>query len=323
MGDGALAERLMHRSGGSRDSGVMSTDTLLTQLSDEVAGIAGRLAGTIVQVHGRPRRPASGVVLAPDRVLTTSHSVEWEDHTRIRTHEGRTLPAEVAGRDAQSDLVLLRVPGLGGAAPAVAETPAPTGHLGIVLGRTWSGALRARLTALTLLEWPKRAGPGGAMAAHLLDVGPYPGFSGSGVFRPDGRLEGLATAGIVRGTGLALPAPLLRAVADSLEQHGTMRRGFLGITSQPVKVPGRQRDGRAEEAALLVSSVAMGAAADAAGLLVGDLLVAFDGTPVEEPETLLTLLTGDRIGQTVPLTVLRGGRAIEVPVTVGERPSGD
>jgi S1-C subfamily serine protease len=301
----------------------MPTSTVFAQLSDEVAGLAARLGGSIVQVHGRPRRPASGLVIAPDRVVTTSHSVEWEDHTKIRLADGRTLDAELAGRDAATDLVLLRVPGLEGAAPAAAEAAAATGHLAVILGRTWTGRLQARLTTLTLLEWAGRGGPGGLLAGHLLDVGPYPGFSGSAVFLPDGRLAGIATAGLARGAGLSLPAHLVRGVVDALERHGTVRRGFLGITSQPVHLPARQRGSRSEETALLVVGVSPGAPADQAGLLVGDVLVAFDGTTVDEPERLLRLLTGDLIGRTVPLTLLRAGQPTEVTVTVGDRPSGD
>jgi len=108
---------------------------------------------------------------------------------------------------------------------------------------------------------------------------------------------------------------------DSIEKHGSVKRGFLGITSQPVRLPERQRDGRAESVGLVVVGVAGDTPADRAGLLVGDVIVGFGGTSVGDPEALLGLLTGDRIGQPTPVTVLRGGRATEVAVTVGERPA--
>jgi S1-C subfamily serine protease len=297
----------------------MSINTSFSELSSACEQVARASAAAVVQVHGR-RRPASGIVIAPERVVTTSHSVEWEDQTRIRTSEGRVLEAEVAGRDAQLDLVLLRVAGLQAAPLASADAAPATGALALVVGRTWSGQLRARLTTISVLEGPVRVGRGTTLHQALsLDVGVYPGFSGSAVLLPDGGLAGLATAGLVRATALALGASHVRQVVDGIEHHGSVKRGFLGISSQPVRVPERQRDGRVEASGLLVTSVAAGTPADQGGLLVGDILVAFAGSPVDEPESLLALLTGDRIGQLTPVTVLRGGKGLEVGVTVGER----
>ncbi len=297
----------------------MPTNTSLIDLSAACEQVARDATASVVQVHGR-RRPASGVVIAPERVVTTSHSVEWEDQTRVRTADGRILPAQVAGRDAQLDLVLLRVPELGGHALTVSDGVPSTGTLGLVVGRTWSGHVRARLTTITALEGSVRVGRGTRLDRALgLDVGVYPGFSGSAVLLADGRLAGLATAGLVRATALALPAGHVRQVLDGIERHGSVKRGFLGITSQPVQIPERQRDGRAETDGLLVTGVAAGTPAEQAGLLVGDIVVGFAGTPVDEPESLLALLTGDRVGHATPVAVLRGGRGLEVSVTVGER----
>ena len=297
----------------------MSTNTALIDLSAACEQVARDATASVVQVHGR-RRPASGIVIAPERVVTTSHSVEWEDQTRVRTADGRLLAAQVAGRDAQLDVVLLRVPTLEGHALTVADSALSTGTLGLVVGRTWSGHLRARLTTITALEGSVRVGRVTRLDRALgLDVGVYPGFSGSAVLLADGRLAGLATAGLVRATALALPAGHVRQVIDGIERHGSVKRGFLGITSQPVQIPERQRDGRSEAAGLLVTGVAAGTPAEQAGLLVGDIVVGFGGTSVDEPESLLALLTGDRVGHATPVAVLRGGRGLDVSVTVGER----
>jgi len=295
------------------------TTELLTTFSNALADAVSAVSPSVVQVQGR-RRPASGIVIAPERVVTTSHSVEWEDQTRVRTADGRLLAAQVAGRDAQLDVVLLRVPTLEGHALTVADSALSTGTLGLVVGRTWSGHLRARLTTITALEGSVRVGRGTRLDRALgLDVGVYPGFSGSAVLLADGRLAGLATAGLVRATALALPAGHVRQVIDGIERHGSVKRGFLGITSQPVQIPERQRDGRSEAAGLLVTGVAAGTPAEQAGLLVGDIVVGFGGTSVDEPESLLALLTGDRVGHATPVAVLRGGRGLDVSVTVGER----
>ena len=100
-----------------------------------------------------------------------------------------------------------------------------------------------------------------------------------------------------------------------------MRRGYLGLAGQPVSLPAHQRggvDGR--EQALLVVGVTPGSPAEAAGLLVGDVMLEFNGRAVEAPDDLLNLLTGERVGASVPVRVLRGGAPHDVTVRVGERP---
>ena len=265
----------------------MATSTLFSELSSATAAAVSAVADRIVQVHGRPRRPASGIVVGADRVITTSHSVEWEDeHLIVRAADGRKLRAEIAGRDPRLDVVLLRVADLATSPIAFSSTPTPTGSLALVVGRTWAGRVQARLSVITDMTGPVRSW-GGAPYDRLLslDVGPYPGFSGSAVVLPDGGLAGMATAGIFRGQGLGVPSATLQQTVDALEQHGGIKRGYLGVTSQPVRLPARQRAGRSLDSGLLILGVAPDSPADAAGLLVGDVLVGFDGHDVDDPET--------------------------------------
>ncbi len=299
----------------------MATSTLFSELSSATAAAVSAVADRIVQVHGRPRRPASGIVVGADRVITTSHSVEWEDeHLIVRAADGRKLRAEIAGRDPRLDVVLLRVAALATSPIAFSSTPTPTGSLALVVGRTWAGRVQARLSVITDITGPVRSW-GGAPYDRLLslDLGPYPGFSGSAVVLPDGGLAGMATAGIFRGQGLGVPSATLQQTVDALEQHGGIKRGYLGVTSQPVKLPARQRAGGSLDSGLLILGVAPDSPADVAGLMVGDVLVGFDGHDVDDPETLLGLLTADRVGRDVPLAVVRGGTPHQVTVAVGER----
>jgi serine protease DegQ len=299
----------------------MATSNPFSELSSSTAAAVSAVADRVVQVHGRPRRPASGIVIGPDRVVTTNHSVEWADeHLVVRAADGSKLRAEIAGRDPRLDLVLLRVQGLTGSQIAFSPAAAPTGSLALVVGQTWAGRVQARLSAITDIAGPVRSW-GGAPFDRLLslDVGPYPGFSGSAIVLPDGRLGGIATAGIFRGQGLGIPSAALQQSLEALEKHGGVKRGYLGVTSQPVRLPARQRAGGAVEGGLLVLGVAPDSPADAAGLLVGDVLVGFDGHDVDDPETLLGLLTADRVGRQVPLALVRGGTPQQVTVAVGER----
>jgi S1-C subfamily serine protease len=102
-------------------------------------------------------------------------------------------------------------------------------------------------------------------------------------------------------------------------RHGRPKRGYIGIAGQAVQLAGAQRETAGADAALLVAGVVAGSPADQAGLLVGDVIVSFDGQAITSAESLLDAITGDRVGQSVTLRVLRGGKMTDVAVTVGER----
>ena len=125
----------------------------------------------------------------------------------------------------------------------------------------------------------------------------------------------------IRGTTVVIPAALAWEAAREVASRGGARQGFLGVSSLAVTLPVRQRaEGR--EGGLLVTGLADQTPAEQAGLLVGDVIVAFDGVAVHEPDDLLTLLRGDRVGRAVPLAVLRGGALVTVTVTATARKRG-
>ena len=298
----------------------MATHTLFADVSNACRDAAATIAPSVLQIQGRPRHPATALVVAPERLVTTSHSVEWDEI--VVRDRGGDRTATVAGRDLATDLVLLRVPGLSAPAVRLAERTPDTGELALIIGRSWGGHLKARLTTVTRVDGPIRVGRGRTLERVLnLDTPPYTGFSGSAVVLPDGTVAGISTTGLLRGAGLALTADAIRPTLDALERHGGVRRGFIGITSQPVAIPAGQRQGGAGDHGLLVVGVAPGTPAAAAGLLVGDILVRFAETAVSDPEQLLGQLTGERVGTSVPVTVVRGREAVELQVAVGERPA--
>jgi S1-C subfamily serine protease len=300
---------------------IMSTATspVWTALSRELSEAADHVTRSIVQVHGRSR-PASGIVWAEDRVLSTSHSVEWEDGVRVRRHDGTILPAEIAGHDPASDLVILKVANLATPPLAHAGAAARAGDLALVTGRTWSGRAHARLVAVTGVAGPLQSAHGPRLDRVLtLPLSPYAGFSGSALTGPDGALLGLATAGLARGRALALPADVVQPIADAIEKHGGIRRGYLGVVTQPVRVPKRQRGDLAADRGLLVLEISPESPADAAGLLVGDIIVGAADSRLSAPEDLLALLGPERVGQSLSLNLVRGATRETLPVRVGER----
>jgi S1-C subfamily serine protease len=299
-------------------------------VSRAAADLAAAAAASIVQVHGRPRRPSSGIVVAHERVVTTSHSVEREDGVRVRTHDGETLTAAVAGHAPGPDVVLLRVPGLS-AAPfdsprerpdGGAVTPAARpGELVLLAGRAWSGTAHVRLLTVSGVGGPLRAGDGSTIEQVIgLPVSPYPGVSGSAVLGAHGQLVAMATAGIVRGRVLGLPSSALRALVDALEARGTRDRGFLGVTTHAARLAGSQSSAAGQAHGLVVVGIAPDSPA-AAALLVGDVIVAADGAVVSSAEDLLDALGPDKVGAPIQLRLVRGGTVADARVTVAARPS--
>jgi S1-C subfamily serine protease len=149
----------------------------------------------------------------------------------------------------------------------------------------------------------------------------HDGFSGGAFLDTDGRLIGIATAARIRGLGVVIPAAITLGAVTMVLEHGRPRRGYLGVAGQPVTLPEAQRPAAAgRDSALVVVNVQRESPAEAAGMLIGDVLVDFDGHAVESPDDLLDLLVGSRVGASVPVRILRGGQAMTLTVVVGERP---
>ncbi len=129
----------------------------------------------------------------------------------------------------------------------------------------------------------------------------HDGFAGGAFLDTAGGLIGIATAASIRGLGVVIPAAIAWKTAATVLEHGSLKRGFLGLAGQPVALPENQKAADGREQALLIVGVTAGSPAAAAGILVGDLLLEFDGHAVEAPEELLDLLLGDRVGRAVVL----------------------
>jgi S1-C subfamily serine protease len=149
----------------------------------------------------------------------------------------------------------------------------------------------------------------------------HDGFSGGAFLDSAGRLIGVTTAARIRGLGVVIPADIAWKTAAFVLEHGRPRRGYVGVAVQRVELPAAQRPVPERESALLVVNVAAGSPAARAGVLVGDVLVEFDGQPVNAPDDLLDLLSNGRIGRGVSVKIRRGGQTVEVAVEVGERQS--
>jgi serine protease DegQ len=322
----ASAERRVHHtqlgdSSSTRfcDDRRMATD-LLNTFSNQLADAVAAAAPAVVQVQGR-RRPASGLVYADGVVLTTVRALGRGDGLHVRRNDGQTLDAELAGWDPTTSLAVLRVNGLDTPPIAPAASPARVGHLALAVARSWSNAVTASAGIVSVIGGPLRTGHRRAIDQVIRTNAPmHDGFAGGALLDTGGALIGIATASEIRGLGVVIPASIAWKTAATVLEHGSLKRGFLGLAGQPVALPESQQGAGGRQQALLVVGVTPGSPSAAAGMLVGDVLLDFDGHAIESPEELLDLLLGDRVGRAVTIKVLRGGTATDLTVTVGERP---
>jgi S1-C subfamily serine protease len=290
------------------------------EFSQALAGVVERTAPAIVRVEGRRRGPSTGVVWSEDVVVTADHVLEWDEDVTVGLPDGGTATGVVVGRDPGTDVAALRVSGARLAAPVwSAADGLKVGHLVLAVSRPGRTA-QARLGIASALADAWRTPAGGRLDRYLQsDIAVHPGFSGSALVEASGRLLGLNTAGLLRATPLAVPSATVKRVVESLLAHGQVRRGFLGIGTQPVRLPAPLDQQLGQETALMVNSVQPDSPAARAGLLLGDVLVALEGHALRHPGELLPLLDEDRIGAEVKARVLRAGELRDLGIVVGAR----
>jgi len=208
------------------------------------------------------------------------------------------------------------------AKPAEPANEAKIGQLVLALGRPSPEGIEASLGVVSAIGGPVRT-PRGSIDKYIrTDTTPYPGFSGGPLVDAEGRVVGINTTGFGRGVALTIPSDVAWKVADQLAKTGSVKRGYLGVRSEAVEIPAAAQKalGRKQESGLLVVSVERKSPAEAGGLMVGDILVGVDGQPVPDHDALFACLSGDAVGKTVPLEVLRGGRPQTLQVEIGARP---
>ncbi len=283
---------------------------LFQDVSEGIADAVAAVGPSVVEVRGR-RRPASGVVVAAERVVTASHVVTRDAEVVVVGEDGVERPATLVGRDPATDLALLKVEGL--TAPAI----------------TWSDAAKVRVGALVLpaarlgrgvrVVLGVVSGVGGAWKTALggdvdrwVDVHADlpPGFSGGPLVDASGGAVGVNTRGLTPH-GAVLPGAVVARVAARIEATGPVPPGYLGVGFYPAGSPEQ----------LVVVSVEPGGPGDAAGVQVGDVLSRFDGVAVEGIRHLLGLLGARGAGAAVTLAITRGGDPREVAITLAQRPA--
>jgi S1-C subfamily serine protease len=173
---------------------------------------------------------------------------------------------------------------------------------------------------VSALEARWRTPTGGQLERYLqTDVVMYPGFSGGPWVDAAGRVVGMNTSALLRGVSLTVPGPTLQRVVGMLLTYGRVRRGYLGVSTQPVRLPAALAQQLGQETGLLLMTVAPDSPVERGGLWLGNTLVTLDGTPVRQHDDVRALLGAERTGTTMAVCIIRGGQVQEHRVVIGER----
>ena len=299
------------------------TVTALQTLSDDLATVVARVSPSLVSIHARRRIPASGLLWRPDVVVTNHHVIQREEGITISLSDGATLGATLAGRDPTTDVAVLRLErpvDLPVIAPA---EDARVGQLVLALGMP-GPSVTAALGVISAAGGEWRTWNGGRIDRFLrLDIAVYDGFSGGALATAAGEVIGMNSSGLSRAAAMTIPMTTVARVADQLLRTGRVRRGYIGLGLQPVRLPSalEARLDPRRDVGLIIVSVDEGGPAAAAGVQLGDVVVAFDRQPVTDPGDMLAQLAGDRVGSTASLQLARAGELREIAITIGDRPA--
>jgi S1-C subfamily serine protease len=242
--------------------------------------------------------------------------VHTDEDLTVTSPNGQPAAATVIGRDSAVDIAVLKVGVSDVAVADVGDSDAVrVGHMVLAVGagpRASWGVISAIGAA-----WSRRS----ESDVFSLDLTLYPGFSGGPLIDARGFVVGLNTSGAARHRQLAIPAQTVSRIVDAVLRHGRIPHAYLGVGTQQVRVPEsfRGEGDQGQRTALIVVDVQPGSPA-AGALLVGDVILSLDGTPISDPLDLRAMLRPERIGHRLAASVIRAGRVLDVDVTIGERP---
>lgn len=296
---------------------------IFSDLSQSMADAAEKAGKYTALVDARRRIPASGIAIAKDTILTAGHVVEREEDIKILFGDGRETSARLVGRDPGTDLAVLKLDSASASPAEVAKTPARVGQLVLAIGRPSANGIESSFGIINRIGGPVRTGRGGMLDSYIkTDVVSYPGFSGGPLINGEGETLGINTSGFgMGGEALTIPTDVAWKIADTLVKHGKIKRGYIGIRSQTVNIPAESRGqlSSGQETGLLIVGIEKDSPAEKGGLIIGDILVGVAGTAVEHHDELFSRLSGDVVGKSTPMDVLRGGKLQTINVVVGER----
>lgn len=293
----------------------------LAGFSDEIVTIVNRTAPSIVAVHGNRRFPSSGVHWRKGLVVTSEQAIRKEEEITLSVENGKTTQATLVGRDAGTDLALLRADLDLPVVDHTTEVPR-VGDFTLITGRSPNSGPNAALGIISAVSGPWRTWRGGHLGRYIrLDATLYDGSEGGAVLHHSGSVLGIATGTLSRVAGLAIPATDVNRIVDLLLEKGSIPRPYLGVGLQSVPLPESftQRLSIGGTHGTMVLSLEKDGPAEKAGIFVGDILFELDSTPTGDVGDIQTILAPHTVGKSLKARIIRGGELAEATITIGER----
>lgn len=317
-------------------SSVMTTDPAPAQdpldaYSAIVTSVATQLTPRVAALRSRSRRgesAGSAVVLTGEgHLITNAHVVGSADGGSAEFADGTVAPFDVIGRDPLSDLAVVRTEQAVPSPPEYGDADSLlVGSLVVAVGNPLglTGTVTAGVVSALGRSMPARTRRATRLIEDVIqtDAALNPGNSGGALADSHGRVVGISTA--VAGIGLGLAVPInstTRRIIEALMRDGRVRRAFLGLVSTPARLTPAQAERFGQHRALRVVEAVENSPAARSGLRAGDLVLAVDGTPLEDAQSLQKRLFTEAIGQRIEVTVLRNGAlvdAVAVPTELAD-----
>jgi S1-C subfamily serine protease len=282
-----------------------------------------QISGANDRVNGS----GSGVVFTPDAyVLTNSHVVSGARKIQATFPDGRALAATLVGDDPDTDLAVLRLEGDTSVFARLGDSRRlHVGQLVVAIGNPFGFQCTVTAGVVSALGRSLRTRSGRLIDSVIqTDAALNPGNSGGPLVTGSGEVVGINTAiiGMAQGICFSISASTVEFVAARLIREGKVRRCYIGVAGQNVPLPRRivRFHELARETGVRIQSTAPDGAARTAGLLSGDIIVTVDGVPVGDVDDLHRLMTEERVGKPVPVTVLRLSQKLEIVVVPRESP---
>ena len=296
-----------------------NTNPLIT-FSESLAQIVADVGNSIVAIDGQ-RFPCSGICWREGLIVTSDENIKRTEGITITLPNGESSPITLLGRDSSTDTAIFKTEAALPVAPIDSECELKVGHLAIALGRDRDRGLSVAQGIIGTLGGSWRSSLGGYIDRFIrLDINFYPGMGGSALVNAAGKVTGFNTTGPRRSV-ITIPAITVDKVVERLLKTGHLSRGYLGLGMQPVTLPNSLVEELSLniERGLMVVNVEARSPAQQAGIILGDILVAVEGTSITRLRDIQAYLEPQNVGKTIQLQLIRAGDLKKMPLEVGTR----
>ena len=291
----------------------------LIAFSEKSAEIVANVGKSIVAVNGQ-RFPCSGIYWREGLIITSQESLKRTNNVTITLPDGETTSVTLLGKDASTDVAVFKTEASLPIAPMDSECELKVGHLAIAIGRDSNRGLSLAQGVVSTVGGSWRSSLGGYIDRFVrLDINFYPG-GGSALVNAAGQVVGFNTTGPRRSI-LTIPAVTVDRVVDRLLETGHINRGYLGLSMQPVNFSESliEKLSLESDRGLMVINAEAQSPAQEAGIILGDILVAIEDTPIKRLRDIQAYLEPQNVGKKIEIGLIRAGELKNVALIVGDR----